>query len=600
MSEAYAKLTVEKLKEECGKRGLKKTGKKSDLIQLLVDNDNQGGNTGESESVPEKEKQAPKTRGKKAAKKEEVEEEAEAEEEEEEVQTKKKTKVEPKAATKGTHSAKPDPNLRNVGSKSSGVNRSDFNVVYSDGNDTYDVMLNQTNVGQNNNKFYVIQLLSNPSGEYLVYTRWGRVGDVGQSAAEIYGDVDGAIKGFNKKFKEKTKNDFNSRANFVKHNGKYDLIEKSYSDDEEEPEEEHKGAEKPKKKSNEKSSLSPDLQEFLTMITSNDMFKQQLEHFDIDVKKMPLGKISKTQIQKGFDVLVELDEELKKDKPSSKTLESLSSKFYTIIPHNVGRQNMAKFIIREHETVQQKMDMLNVMGDIEVAQNMLNSGEESSEHPLDASYKQLKNKLTLVPKTDEIYKIIEKYIQNTKQSYAKCPIVRVFEVEREGELERSAKFKNLDNRKLLWHGTNVAVVCAILKTGIRLMPHSGGRVGRGLYFASEHAKSYGYTRGDSRKHAVMFLNEIALGKEHHITKDDSSLVRAPPGFDSIIAKGRMEPNPKDDITLAIGSFGHKLTIPQGKAIDMAQHRDSSFFNSEYLVYDEGQVRIRYLVELIQE
>jgi len=50
----------------------------------------------------------------------------------------------------------------------------------------------------------------------------------------------------------------------------------------------------------------------------------------------------------------------------------------------------------------------------------------------------------------------------------------------------------LDNRKLLWHGTNVAVVVAILKSGLRIMPHSGGRVGRGIYFASEHSKSAAY------------------------------------------------------------------------------------------------------------
>ncbi len=42
--------------------------------------------------------------------------------------------------------------------------------VYED----YDCMLNQTNVGQNNNKFYVIQLIK-LSGCYYVWTRWGRV-----------------------------------------------------------------------------------------------------------------------------------------------------------------------------------------------------------------------------------------------------------------------------------------------------------------------------------------------------------------------------------------------------------------------------------------
>jgi hypothetical protein len=50
---------------------------------------------------------------------------------------------------------------------------------------------------------------------------------------------------------------------------------------------------------------------------------------------------------------------------------------------------------------------------------------------------------------------------------------------------------SIANRKLLWHGTSVAVVAAILKTGLRIMPHSGGRVGRGIYFASENGKSAG-------------------------------------------------------------------------------------------------------------
>ncbi len=54
------------------------------------------------------------------------------------------------------------------------------------------------------------------------------------------------------------------------------------------------------------------------------------------------------------------------------------------------------------------------------------------------------------------------------------------------------KHEGLKNRRLLWHGTNVAVVAAILKTGLRIMPHSGGRVGRGIYFASECSKSAGY------------------------------------------------------------------------------------------------------------
>ena len=39
----------------------------------------------------------------------------------------------------------------------------------------------------------------------------------------------------------------------------------------------------------------------------------------------------------------------------------------------------------------------------------------------------------------------------------------------------------------------------------------------------------------------MFLNEVALGNEKHIRRDDSTLVKAPSGYDSIVARGRTEP-----------------------------------------------------------
>ena len=96
----------------------------------------------------------------------------------------------------------------------------------------------------------------------------------------------------------------------------------------------------------------------------------------------------------------------------------------------------------------------------------------------------------------------------------------------------------------MWHGTNVAVVAAILKSGLRIMPHSGGRVGRGIYFASENGKSAGYVGSSHYRNqniGIMFLNEVVLGKENHITRDDSSLVKPPKGFDCVIADGQTEP-----------------------------------------------------------
>ena len=50
-----------------------------------------------------------------------------------------------------------------------------------------------------------------------------------------------------------------------------------------------------------------------------------------------------------------------------------------------------------------------------------------------------------------------------------------FQVARKGEATRFAAHAGTANWRLLWHGTNVAVVAAVLNSGLRIMPHSGLR-----------------------------------------------------------------------------------------------------------------------------
>lgn len=75
-----------------------------------------------------------------------------------------------------------------------------------------------------------------------------------------------------------------------------------------------------------------------------------------DVKKMPLGKLSKTQIAKGFEVLEELEKAV--DSKNRAQIMSLSSKFYTVIPHDFGRK--VPPVMDTLETIRQKYDMLLV------------------------------------------------------------------------------------------------------------------------------------------------------------------------------------------------------------------------------------------------
>ena len=98
----------------------------------------------------------------------------------------------------------------------------------------WDCMLNQTNIGQNNNKYYVIQMLRRGVKLY-VWNRWGRVGEPGQHAMKgPFGSVDAAAKEFCKKFKDKTRNDWEEREKFCPVPGKYTLLEMDDDDSDEE------------------------------------------------------------------------------------------------------------------------------------------------------------------------------------------------------------------------------------------------------------------------------------------------------------------------------------------------------------------------------
>lgn len=73
------------------------------------------------------------------------------------------------------------------------------------------------------------------------------------------------------------------------------------------------------------------------MIFDLKMMNQQMKEIGYDAKKMPLGKLSKSNIEKGYKILSEIAECLK-NKKSKDQIEKLSSDFYSYIPHDFGFQ----------------------------------------------------------------------------------------------------------------------------------------------------------------------------------------------------------------------------------------------------------------------
>jgi len=191
-------------------------------------------------------------------------------------------------------------------------NSNDYHVL-EDGDEIYDAILNQTNISNNNNKFYNLQVLKKDnSNAYSFWTRWGRVGERGQFKLLNCSSKDMAISNFKSKFRDKTGNSWDDRKNFVKKDKKYFLLERDYGvteEDEKDIKEREKEAEKidiPESK------LDVKVQELIKLIFDISLMEQQMSEIGYNAKKMPLGKLTKDHIKKSFSVLKKLDDELQK------------------------------------------------------------------------------------------------------------------------------------------------------------------------------------------------------------------------------------------------------------------------------------------------
>lgn len=467
--------------------------------------------------------------------------------------------------------------------------------VYQEPGCIWDCMLNQSDVKNNNNKFYIIQLLEKDNGGgFVVWNRWGRVGVPGQNSTTDCGKNLNQAKGmFQSKFTDKTKNAWGNRAQFVKHAGKYHLIEMDYGvDGEDAP------VEEAVKKATPPSELPTEIQNFVKLICDVDMMKRQMVEVGYDAKKMPLGKISKKMITDGYDVLQKIAIELEKSKKNNQVLADLSSQFFTVIPHNFGFQAMSNFIINTPDKLKQKLLMVEALADIEVAHRLIESKDDDS-NPIDQQYSNLKCKMTPMDPASDTWKTLEEYVHNTHghtHSRYTLKVTKIFEVDREGEAARFKKFEKNPNRMLLWHGSRLTNWMGIISQGLRIAPPeapvTGYMFGKGVYFADMVSKSANYCfTNPSNNHAVMMLAEVAIGKSNELKQSNYHADQLPAGCLSTLGLGRTAPDPAGAEIILDG-----VKVPKGISKDSGIS-DTSLQYNEFIVYDVAQIRMRYLLEM---
>jgi len=442
----------------------------------------------------------------------------------------------------------------------------------------FDAKLNQSNVKANNNKFYIIQLLQHKTSPtvFYVFFRWGRVGVPGDFQTHGPMGEEAAIKQYNKKLHEKS----------VK--GDYRVLEMDYTKEVPQAETDAKIEE-----SSKSTTLKKPVADLIKLIFDTKMATKQMQNIGYDATKLPLGKLSKNNIEKGYGILNDLLEIILKKK--SGNLSQLSNDFYSFIPHNVGYQHMSHYTIKDEETVKKKLELLDSLRNIKTTYELLEQ-KGDVDNVIDANYQKLKCNIEPVTQGTDTYKMIEQFIDNTKEG-ANVSIMNIYSIERDGEYDRYTK--DIDNKLLLWHGSRLANFVGILSQGLRIAPPeapaSGYRFGKGIYLADMFSKSHGYcaSYGSDGIFCIM-LCEGACGEFNELLRDDFNASNLPKGKHSTKALGHKAPSVDSYKEIEKG-----VKIPLGKP-EATAYQNSACWHNEFIIYDVKQVRIRYLIWMKDE
>lgn len=116
------------------------------------------------------------------------------------------------------------------------------------------------------------------------------------------------------------------------------------------------------------SKLPSAVQDLMALIFNQEYFANTMTSFNYDANKMPLGKLSKNAISRGYQALKSLAELLNDHSLAaseynlsySEATEYLSNQFYSFIPHAFGRNTPP--VIRSDEMLQKEVELLQSLG----------------------------------------------------------------------------------------------------------------------------------------------------------------------------------------------------------------------------------------------
>ncbi|XP_046544640.1 poly [ADP-ribose] polymerase tankyrase-like [Haliotis rubra] len=477
----------------------------------------------------------------------------------------------------------------------------------------YDVLLTKVDINLGVNglyNFYKIQLVHQPDKDkFILFTRWGRIGDSGQYQNTLYQVKEEAVKDFCKIFYAKTGNKWTDVKNFENKPRECHIVHNK---------DRRQGPTRTdiefRNKSTMKSKLPYHVRNLVEKLTNVTSLKEALSKEPMDTSIMPFGCMQRDKLLKArsllqkISVLVEevagyrtgsgreeqTEEKKEKYQANCEEVAKLSSEYYQVIPQ-VGFAYEKIRPLDQLNDLKKQIRLVSYLLDYEVASKMLLGAmyREKEVNPLDYVYLSVGCKLQLLSEDVVESQYILRYINNSVDF---AEVEAIYRVSIPGQQERMDK-KNLDNHRLLWHGTGVANLLSILHMGLVIAPPdaptTGRLYGKGIYFSDTFAAS---ALKCSRKSKTLFmlLAEVGLGNQRVIVNGNAKDIDKPQkGFDSVHIVGKYRPSEMYDVSLPTG-----YVIPLGERTYNSTYNDQTVHNyhNVFAVYDEGQACLRYLIQ----
>jgi poly [ADP-ribose] polymerase len=388
----------------------------------------------------------------------------------------------------------------------------------------------------NHNKYYKM----NPNGDYF-NVEFGRIGNGGFQTATY------PISQWNKKYNEKVKKGYTDQTRLV-----LDLLPRQ----DRKPRSEYKEIE-----NNVVASIVSRLQ---------SMARQAIkDNYTISSNKVTQAMIDEAQV-----VLTQLINENNVEKFNNTLI-----RLFEVIPRKMSR--VSDYLANNErdfsKIIEKEQDLLDVMK----GQVIQNKVDEDIEDNIEQNPKTILEVMELQfseCSTDDIEKI-KNCLGSCRDKFYQA--WKVTNNKTQDRFNNFIKDHNVNNIKLLWHGSRNENWWSIVNSGLVLKPTNavitGKMFGYGIYFATKARKSLGYTslngsywaRGNSNT-AFMALYNVAYGNPYNVHSFDSKYY---------------------DFTY------EKLQKEQPRANCLHAHEGQMLRNDEIIVYKEEQTTIQYLVEL---